>query len=319
MSSTPWSTSTASGSRPPSARFRGVPPSPALTFCCRATSGVRTTTASRTRTPALSTCCSTRPTTRTSSTPTIRATPTWPSPWPSAATSPRTASTPSSAASSPPRPSRRSTRPRPSSPRALPSGSGQQSADSLADADIVVATCGDVPTLEALAALDMLQAGRQGQVRQRGRPAQDPERLRERPGHLRRAFAELFGCGEKPVLFAFHAYAGTIRRLVWDRPGHDSFRVHGYEEKAPRQRRSTCCASTTWTAGPSLLTPCAWSTPRSSPRRSRSGRTSARRPSSSRRRGLRSPGLHRLGLARRRSRTADGELSATQMTAGDNE
>ena len=44
-------------------------------------------------------------------------------------------------------------------------------------------------------------------------------------------WAELFGCGEKPVLFAFHAYAGTIRRLIWNRPGHDAFRVHGYEEK----------------------------------------------------------------------------------------
>ena len=62
--SIPWSTSTASGSRPPSAKFRGVPPSAASTFCCRAMSGARTTTVSLTRIPALSTCCSTRPTTR---------------------------------------------------------------------------------------------------------------------------------------------------------------------------------------------------------------------------------------------------------------
>ncbi len=33
------------------------------------------------------------------------------------------------------------------------------------------------------------------------------------------------------MLFCFHAYAGTIRRLVWGRPGHDAWHVHGYEEK----------------------------------------------------------------------------------------
>ena len=44
-------------------------------------------------------------------------------------------------------------------------------------------------------------------------------------------FTEFFGTGEKPALFCFHAYAGTIRRLVWARPGHDAWCVHGYEEK----------------------------------------------------------------------------------------
>ena len=34
-----------------------------------------------------------------------------------------------------------------------------------------------------------------------------------------------------PFYFCFHAYAGTIRRLVWNRPGHDAWHVHGYEEK----------------------------------------------------------------------------------------
>ncbi len=105
-------------------------------------------------------------------------------------------------------------------------------ADSLADADLVIATCGDVPTLEALAALDMLKA--QGVkatfvnvvnlLKIQNASENDLAISDER-------FAELFGSGEKPVLFAFHAYAGTIRRLVWDRPGHDAWNVHGYEEK----------------------------------------------------------------------------------------
>ena len=105
-------------------------------------------------------------------------------------------------------------------------------ADSLADADLVVATCGDVPTLEALAALDMLKA--QG-VKATFVNVVDLLKIQNASENdlaiSDARFAELFGNGEKPVLFAFHAYAGTIRRLVWDRPGHDAWNVHGYEEK----------------------------------------------------------------------------------------
>ena len=43
-------------------------------------------------------------------------------------------------------------------------------------------------------------------------------------------FTKLFSA-DKPVLFAFHAYAGTIHRLIWNRPNHDNFKVHGYEEQ----------------------------------------------------------------------------------------
>ena len=105
-------------------------------------------------------------------------------------------------------------------------------ADSLADADLVIATCGDVPTLEALAALDMLKA--QG-VKATFVNVVDLLKIQNASENdlaiSDERFAELFGNGEKPVLFAFHAYAGTIRRLVWDRPGHDAWNVHGYEEK----------------------------------------------------------------------------------------
>ena len=105
-------------------------------------------------------------------------------------------------------------------------------ADSLAEADVVVATCGDVPTLEALAATDMLRelgikvwfVNVVDLLKIQNACENDQAISDER-------WAELFGCGEKPVLFAFHAYAGTIRRLIWNRPGHDAFRVHGYEEK----------------------------------------------------------------------------------------
>ena len=106
------------------------------------------------------------------------------------------------------------------------------SAKSLADADLVIATCGDVPVLEGLAALDLLRA--EG-VRARFVNVVDLLKIQNASENDRaisdERFAELFGDGSKPVLFAFHAYAGTIRRLVWDRPGHDAWNVHGYEEK----------------------------------------------------------------------------------------
>ena len=105
-------------------------------------------------------------------------------------------------------------------------------ADSLADADLVIATCGDVPTLEALAATDMLK--KHGikvwfvnvvDLLKIQNVCENDQALSDE------RFVELFGDGSKPVLFCFHAYAGTIHRLVWNRPGHDAWRVHGYEEK----------------------------------------------------------------------------------------
>ncbi len=105
-------------------------------------------------------------------------------------------------------------------------------AETMADADVIVACCGDVPTLEALAATDLLkklgvkvwfvnivELLKIQSVCENDRALSDER------------FVEFFGNGEKPVLFCFHAYAGTIRRLVWDRPGHDAWHVHGYEEK----------------------------------------------------------------------------------------
>ena len=104
-------------------------------------------------------------------------------------------------------------------------------AESVADADLVIATCGDVPTLEALAALDMLKE--QG-VKATFVNVVDLLKIQNASENDQaisdERFAEFFGT-DKPVLFAFHAYAGTIRRLIWDRPNHDNFRVHGYEEK----------------------------------------------------------------------------------------
>ena len=105
-------------------------------------------------------------------------------------------------------------------------------AENLEDADMVIATCGDVPTLEALAAVDLLRGhcvkvwfvNVVDLLKIQNACENDQAISDDR-------FTEFFGTGEKPVLFCFHAYAGTIRRLVWARPGHDAWCVHGYEEK----------------------------------------------------------------------------------------
>ena len=105
-------------------------------------------------------------------------------------------------------------------------------AESLADADLVIATCGDVPTLEALAAVDLL---RDHDVKVWFVNVVDLLKIQNACENDQaisdERFVEFFGAGDKPVLFCFHAYAGTIRRLVWERPGHDAWCVHGYEEK----------------------------------------------------------------------------------------
>ncbi|BDR54538.1 putative phosphoketolase [Bombiscardovia apis] len=106
--------------------------------------------------------------------------------------------------------------------------SNAQNAD---DADVIIATAGDVPTQEALAANDMLQKmGLKVQfvnvvdllkiqnAQENDQALSDEE------------FAELFG-KDKPVVFAFHAYPGSIHRLIHGRPNHDNFAVHGYEEQ----------------------------------------------------------------------------------------
>ena len=43
-------------------------------------------------------------------------------------------------------------------------------------------------------------------------------------------FADIF-TADKPVLFAYHSYARDVRGLIYDRPNHDNFNVHGYEEQ----------------------------------------------------------------------------------------
>ncbi|MBT1165639.1 phosphoketolase [Bifidobacterium simiarum] len=97
--------------------------------------------------------------------------------------------------------------------------------------DIVIAAIGDVPTQEALAAADKLNGLG---IKYRFVNVVDLLRLQnssENDEALTDAeFTELFSA-DKPVLMAYHSYAHEVRGLIWDRPNHDNFTIHGYQEQ----------------------------------------------------------------------------------------
>ena len=99
--------------------------------------------------------------------------------------------------------------------------------------DVVMACCGDVPTLETLAAVSILRS-HLPQVRVRVVNVVDLMKLQPRTDHPHgltdRAFDELF-TRDKPVVFAFHAYPRLIHQLTYRRANHANFHVHGYNEE----------------------------------------------------------------------------------------
>lgn len=97
--------------------------------------------------------------------------------------------------------------------------------------DIVLGCCGDVPTQEILAATELLDAlGVKVRVVNVVELLKIQNKQENDEALTDEEFAELFTT-DRPVLFAFHAYPDTIHRLIWHRPNHDSFHVHGYEEQ----------------------------------------------------------------------------------------
>ena len=101
----------------------------------------------------------------------------------------------------------------------------------VARPDIVVASCGDVVTVEALAAARMLEdAGVRVSfvnvvdLLRLGDPAADDQALSPR------AFEELFPRGV-PVLFCFHGYEGQLLRVIARRPGVERFCIHGFRDQ----------------------------------------------------------------------------------------
>ncbi len=107
------------------------------------------------------------------------------------------------------------------------------SSDQGGEPDVVMACCGDVPTLETLAAVDLLRT-HLPELKIRVVNVVDLMALQpviEHPhGFTDDAFDAIF-TKDKPVIFAFHGYPWLIHRLTYRRTNHDNLHVRGYKEE----------------------------------------------------------------------------------------
>ncbi|MBN2583028.1 MAG: phosphoketolase family protein, partial [Planctomycetes bacterium] len=99
--------------------------------------------------------------------------------------------------------------------------------------DVVMACCGDVPTLETLAAVDLL---RQNVPALKVRVVNVVDLMTLQPqsehphGLSDRDFDQLFTV-DRPIIFAFHGYPWLIHRLTYRRTNHKNMHVRGYKEE----------------------------------------------------------------------------------------
>ncbi|WP_312241062.1 phosphoketolase family protein [Pantoea sp.] len=99
--------------------------------------------------------------------------------------------------------------------------------------DVVMACAGDVPTMEALAAVDLLR-GYLPELRIRVVNVVDLMALQTQDQHPHGKSDEEFDAlftEDKPVIFAFHGYPTLIHRLTYQRNNHRNFHVHGFNEE----------------------------------------------------------------------------------------
>ena len=99
--------------------------------------------------------------------------------------------------------------------------------------DVVMACAGDVPTLETLAAVDLLRQNFKDikirvvnvvDLMTLQTPSEHPHGLPDRD------FDSMFTT-DKPVIFAYHGYPALIHRLTYRRANHANLHVHGYREE----------------------------------------------------------------------------------------
>src|SRR5580700_6480559 len=107
------------------------------------------------------------------------------------------------------------------------------STDEGAEPDVVMACCGDIPTLETLAAADLLRQ-RLPDLKIRVVNVVDLMTLQPQSEHPHglpdRDFDAIF-TADKPIVFAFHGYPWLIHRLTYRRTNHDNLHVRGYKEE----------------------------------------------------------------------------------------
>ena len=99
--------------------------------------------------------------------------------------------------------------------------------------DLVMACCGDVPTMETLAAVKLLnmfvpelkvRVINVVDLMKLQSPSEHPHGLEED------AFDDLF-TRDKPIIFAYHGYPMLIHRLTYRRTNHKNLHVHGFKEE----------------------------------------------------------------------------------------
>ena len=105
--------------------------------------------------------------------------------------------------------------------------------DKGSEPDVVMACCGDVPTMETLAAVELLE-GHFPQLRIRVINIVDLMRLQpasEHPHGLGDKDFDILFTKDKPIVFAFHGYPWLIHRLTYRRKNHENLHVRGYKEE----------------------------------------------------------------------------------------
>ncbi len=105
--------------------------------------------------------------------------------------------------------------------------------DRGSEPDVVMACAGDVPTLETLAAVDLLRQ-RLPELKVRVVNVVDLMTLQpksEHPHGLSDAEFDALFTTDKPVIFAYHGYPWLIHRLAYKRRNHDNMHVRGYKEE----------------------------------------------------------------------------------------
>jgi xylulose-5-phosphate/fructose-6-phosphate phosphoketolase len=107
------------------------------------------------------------------------------------------------------------------------------STDTESEPDVVMACAGDVPTLETLAAVDLLRQ-HFPDLKIRVVNVVDLMTIQpssEHPHGLSDADFDSLFTVDKPVIFAYHGYPWLIHRLTYRRHNHDNLHVRGYKEE----------------------------------------------------------------------------------------
>jgi xylulose-5-phosphate/fructose-6-phosphate phosphoketolase len=105
--------------------------------------------------------------------------------------------------------------------------------DQGGEPDVVMACCGDVPTLETLAAVELLRT-HFPDLKIRVVNVVDLMKLQpasEHPHGLSDKEFDVLFTTDKPIVFAYHGYPPLIHRLTYRRTNHDNLHVHGYKEE----------------------------------------------------------------------------------------